>query len=83
MMVMIIMMIGIMMIKVMTVMMMMIFSSSSRNVFFVEIEYSKYQYGDKRWFHASVPFFGVLVLEIKGLLTVKLVLNLSLHHIDL
>ena len=38
-------------------------------------------YSDLRWFQASVPLFQGM--EKVGLLTVKLVLNLSLHPISL
>ena len=45
--------------------------------FFVEFYYLKLQYGDKKWFQASFPLFQGMVKV--GLMTVKLVLNLSLH----
>ena len=49
------------------------------NIFFVGIQYFKLHYSDWRWFQTSVPLFHVM--EKVGLLTLKLVLNLSLYHI--
>ena len=51
----------------------------SKNVFFVGFYYLKLQYGDKKRFQASVPLFQGMGKV--GLMTLKLVLNLSLHHI--
>ena len=67
-----------MMMMMMIIMMVMVFFLLLKD-FFVGIQYLKLHYSDQRWFQTSVPRFHGM--EKVSLLTLKLVLNLSFHHI--
>ena len=65
-------------IKMMMMMMMIVLFFPQQTVFFVGFQHVKFQYSDKRWFQVSVSLFQGMGKV--GLLTVKLVVNLSIHH---